>query len=154
MSSADTLPVVVFRIGDLTCAAPAARVREVLPRLPATRIPGVPGAVEGLVNLRGGLLTVIDGHLLLGRAAGPGAEGGILVLDLEGRRFGLTVSEVLDFAELPAASVAPREELPGVDPTLVRAVANHADRHFVLLDLDTLLAPVTGGNPEPFGGAS
>ena len=58
MSSADTLPVVVFRIGDLTCAAPAARVREVLPRLPATRIPGVDGAVEGLVNLRGGLLTV------------------------------------------------------------------------------------------------
>jgi hypothetical protein len=36
----------------------------------------------------------------------------------------------------------------------VRAVAHHADRHFVLLDLDTLLAPVTGGNPEPFGGAS
>jgi purine-binding chemotaxis protein CheW len=154
MSSADTLPVVVFRIGDLTCAAPAARVREVLPRLPATRIPGVPDAVEGLVNLRGGLLTVIDGHLLLGRAAAPGTEGGILVLDLESRRFGLAVSEVLDFAELPAASVAAREELPGVDPTLVRAVARHADRHFVLLDLDTLLAPVTGGNPEPFGGAS
>jgi purine-binding chemotaxis protein CheW len=154
MSSADTLPVVVFRIGDLTCAAPAARVREVLPRLPATRIPGVPGAVEGLVNLRGGLLTVIDGHLLLGRAAAPGTEGGILVLDLESRRFGLAVSEVLDFAELPVASVAAREELPGVDPTLVRAVAHHADRHFILLDLDTLLAPVTGGNPEPFGGAS
>ena len=152
--SSDILPVVVFRIGDLTCAAPAARVREVLPRLAATRIPGVASAVEGLVNLRGGLLTVIDGHLLLGRTAGPGAEGGILVLDLEGRRFGLTVSEVLDFAELPAASVAAREELPGVDPTLVRAVANHLDRHFVLLDLDTLLAPVTGGNPEPFGGAS
>ena len=74
MSSADTLPVVVFRIGDLTCAAPAARVREVLPRLPATRIPGVAGAVEGLVNLRGGLLTVIDGHLLLGRPAGPAAD--------------------------------------------------------------------------------
>ena len=154
MSSANTLPVVVFRIGDLTCAAPAARVREVLPRLPATRIPGVPGAVQGLVSLRAGRPTVIDAPLLLGRPAGPGAEGGILVLDLEGRRFGLTVSEVLDFAELPAASVAAREELPGVDPTLVRAVANHADRHFVLLDLDTLLAPVTGGNPEPFGGAS
>jgi chemotaxis signal transduction protein len=154
MSSADMLPVVVFRIGDLTCAAPAARVREVLPRLPATRIPGVAGAVEGLVNLRGGLLTVIDGHLLLGRAARPGVEGGILVIDLDGRRFGLAVSEVLDFAELPAAAVAAREELPGVDPTLVRAVATHADQHFVLLDLDTLLAPLTGGNPEPFGGAS
>ncbi len=58
MSEADALPAVVFRIGDLICAAPAARVREVLERLPATRIPGVPFAVEGLVNVRGGLLTV------------------------------------------------------------------------------------------------
>jgi chemotaxis signal transduction protein len=154
MSSADTLPVVVFRIGDLTCAAPAARVREVLPRLPATRIPGVDGAVQGLVNLRGGLLTVIDGHLLLGRPAAAGDEGGILVLDVAGRRFGLGVSQVLDFLELPPAAIAAREVLPGVDPALVRAVASHADRHFVLLDLDTLLAPITGGNPEPFGGAS
>jgi len=154
MSSADTLPVVVFRIGDLACAAPAARVREVLPRLPATRIPGVDGAVEGLVNLRGGLLTLIDGHLLLGRPAAPDDEGGILVLDVGGRRFGLGVSQVLDFVELPPGAVAPREELPGVDPALVHAVATYADRHFVLLDLDTLLAPVTGGNPEPFGGAS
>jgi chemotaxis signal transduction protein len=154
MSSADTLPVVVFRIGDLTCAAPAARVREVLPRLPATRIPGVDGAVEGLVNLRGGLLTVIDAHLLLGRAAAADDEGGILVLDVASRRFGLAVSQVLDFVELPPGAVAGREELPGVDPALVHAVASHAGRHFVLLDLDTLLAPVTGGNPEPFGGAS
>jgi chemotaxis signal transduction protein len=154
MSSADTLPVVVFRIGDLPCAAPAARVREVLPKLPATRIPGVDGAVEGLVNLRGGLLTVIDGHLLLSRPAEPADEGGILVLDVGGRRFGLSVSQVLDFLELPPAAVAPREELPGVDPALVHAVASHGGRHFVLLDLDTLLAPVTGGNLEPFGGAS
>jgi purine-binding chemotaxis protein CheW len=154
MSSADTLPVVVFRIGDLTCAAPAARVREVLPRLPATRIPGVDGAVEGLVNLRGGLLTVVDGHLLLGRPAGADEEGGILVLDVRGRRFGLAVSQVLDFIELPPGAVSAREELPGVDPALVHAVASQADRHFVLLDLDTLLAPVTGGNPEQFGGAS
>jgi purine-binding chemotaxis protein CheW len=154
MTSADTLPVVVFRIGDLTCAAPAARVREVLPHLPATRIPGVAGAVEGLVNLRGGLLTVIDGHLLLNRPAGADAEGGILVLDMAGRRFGLGVSQVLDFAELPAGAVASRDELPGVDPALVDAVAGHADQHYVLLDLDTLLAPFTGGNPEPFGGAS
>ena len=154
MSSADTLPVVVFRIGDLTCAAPAARVREVLPRLPATRIPGVDGAVEGLVNLRGGLLTVVDGHILLGRPAAADDERGILVLDVGGRRFGLSVSQVLDFVELAPAAVAAREELPGVDPALVHAVASHAGRQFVLLDLDTLLAPVTGGNPEQFGGAS
>ena len=152
MSEADTLAAVVFRIGDLVCAAPAGRVREVLPRLPATRIPGVPFAVEGLVNVRGGLLTVTDGHVLLGRPMRPGDEGAILVLDLDERRFGLAVSQVLDFVELPPGAISPREELPGVDPALVRAVAASAAQYFILLDIDALLAPVAGGNPEPLGG--
>jgi chemotaxis signal transduction protein len=139
MSEADTLAAVVFRIGDLVCAAPAGRVREVLPRLPVTRIPGV-------------LHTVTDGHVLLGRPSRPGDEGAILVIDLGDRRFGLAVSQVLDFVEVPSSSVSPREELPGVDPALVRAVAAYDDRYFILLDIDALLASVAGGNPEPLGG--
>jgi chemotaxis signal transduction protein len=112
----------------------------------------VPFAVEGLVNVRGGLLTVTDGHALLGRVARPGDEGAILVLDIAGRRFGLAVGQVLAFVELAPGSIASREELPGVDPALVRAVAAQDDRHFILLDIDALLASVAGGNPEPHGG--
>jgi chemotaxis signal transduction protein len=74
------------------------------------------------------------------------------VIDLGGRRFGLAVSQVLDFVELPSSSVSPREELPGVDPALVRAVAAYDDRYFILLDIDALLASIAGGNPEPLGG--
>jgi purine-binding chemotaxis protein CheW len=152
MSDADTLPVVVFRVGDLVCAAPAARVREVLPRLAATRIPGVPLAVEGLVNVRGGLLTVADGHALLGRPAPAADEGAILLVELCQRRFGLMVTQVLDFVELSLAAVARREELPGVDPALVHAVALHEGRSYVVVDLDTLLAPLAGSSSEPLGG--
>jgi chemotaxis signal transduction protein len=65
MANSPALHAVIFRIGEVVCAAPAGIVREILPRLPATRIPGVPDAVEGLVNVRGSLLTVLDGHLLL-----------------------------------------------------------------------------------------
>jgi purine-binding chemotaxis protein CheW len=152
MNDAETLPAVVFRVGDLLCAAPASRVREVLPRLPATRIPGVPAAVEGLVNVRGGLLTVLDGHVLLGRPPRPEDEGAILLVEVAERRFGLIVSQVLDFVELPPEAVAQREDLPGVDPALVRAVALHAGGSLVLLDLDSLLAPLIGSSPESFGG--
>jgi purine-binding chemotaxis protein CheW len=152
MNDAATLPAVVFRVGDLLCAAPASRIREVLPRLPATRIPGVPSAVEGLVNVRGGLLTVADAHALLGRPARPEDEGAILVVEVAERRFGLAVSQVLDFVELPPEAVVQREDLPGVDPALVRAVALHAGASCVLLDLDSLLAPLIGSSPELLGG--
>lgn len=141
MSESLTLRAVVFRVGDLVCAAPAASVREVLPILPATRIPRVPAAVEGLVNVRGMLLTVTDAHTLLDRPRDPGSEGAILLLDLGGRRLGLIVTEVLDFVALPQAELAAREDLPGLDPRLVRAVGQWEARPFVLLDLDLLVGP-------------
>jgi purine-binding chemotaxis protein CheW len=120
-------------------------VREILPRLPATRIPGVPQAIEGLVNVRGSLLTLLDGHVLLQQERREGDEGAIVVVEVAGRRYGLAVGQVLDFLEVPEQSVAARAELPGVDPRLVRAVGLRDGRHFIVLDIDALFAPLIGG---------
>jgi purine-binding chemotaxis protein CheW len=117
-------------------------VREVLPRLSATRIPGAPEAVEGLANVRGTLVTVLDGHVLLGQAPQPGDDGATLLLEVDARRCGLAVGQVLDFLELPHGAVAERAELPGVDPTLVSGVGVHRDQHFILLNVESLLAPL------------
>jgi purine-binding chemotaxis protein CheW len=145
MANPPALHAVVFRIGEVVCAAPAGIVREILPRLPATRIPGVADTVEGLVNVRGSLLTVLDGHLLLQQERRPSDEGAIVVLEVKGRIYGLGVGQVLDFLEVPAGSVVERRELPGVDPRLVKAVGLAADRHFILLDVEAVFAPIIGG---------
>jgi purine-binding chemotaxis protein CheW len=145
MADSQTLHAVIFRIGALICAAPAGIVREILPRLPATRIPGVAEAIEGLVNVRGTLLTVLDGHVLLRQERRAEDEGAIVVVDVAGRRYGLGVGQVLDFHEVPAQSVAERADLPGVDPRLVKAVGLRDDRPFILLDIDRLLETIVGG---------
>ena len=119
-------------------------MREILPRLPATRIPGVAEAIEGLVNVRGTLLTVLDGHVLLQQPRREGDEGAIVVVDVAGRRYGIGVGQVIDFLEVPAASVAAQADLPGIDPRLVKAVGVHDGRHFILLDIDALVAPIIG----------
>jgi purine-binding chemotaxis protein CheW len=145
MANSSALHAVIFRIGEVVCAAPAGIVREILPRLPATRIPGVPDTVEGLVNVRGSLLTVLDGHLLLQQDRRPSDEGAIVVLEVQGKGYGLGVGQVLDFLELPAGSVVERRDLPGVDPRLVKAVGLESDRHFILLDIEAVFAPIIGG---------
>ena len=145
MANSKTLHAVIFRIGALICAAPAGIVREILPRLPATRIPGVDQAIEGLVNVRGTLLTVLDGHVLLQQERRAEDEGAIVLLEVAGRRYGLGVGQVLDFLEVPEQSVSQRADLPGVDPRLVRAVGLRDDRHFILLDIDRLFEPIIGG---------
>jgi purine-binding chemotaxis protein CheW len=145
MANSKTLHAVIFRIGALICAAPAGIVLEILPRLPATRIPGVGEAIEGLVNVRGTLLTVLDGHVLLQQERRADDEGAIVVVDVAGRRYGLGVGQVLDFLEVPEQAVAERAELPGVDPRLVRAVGLRDGGPFVLLDIDRLLETIVGG---------
>ena len=144
MANSKTLHAVIFRIGALICAAPAGIVREILPRLPATRIPGVAQAIEGLVNVRGTLLTVLDGHVLLQQERRVEDEGAIVLVEVAGRRYGLGVSQVLDFLEVPEQSVAKRADLPGVDPRLVLAVGLRDDQHFILLDIDRLFEPLIG----------
>jgi purine-binding chemotaxis protein CheW len=145
MANSPALHAVIFRIGEVVCAAPAGIVREILPRLPATRIPGVSGTVEGLVNVRGSLLTVLDGHLLLQQDRRVSDEGAIVVLEVKGKNYGLGVGQVMDFLEVPAGSVVERRELPGVDPRLVKAVGLASNQHFILLDVDAVFAPIIGG---------
>src|SRR3989441_9746482 len=44
--------LLVFRVGTLACAAEVDQVREILPRLPTTRIPGAPPVVAGVLEVR------------------------------------------------------------------------------------------------------
>jgi purine-binding chemotaxis protein CheW len=134
--------LVLFRVGGLVCATQAAAVREILPRQRATRIPGSPAAVQGLINVRGELVTLIDGATLLGRDDDAG-RGGVVVLVRWGETpVAVTVDEVLDLVPVGAGAMAPREELAGIDPAIVRAVGRHGDRSFIVLDLDALFGPL------------
>src|SRR3989454_7775712 len=81
MSDAGVVRLLLFRVGRLTCAAEAETVREILPRLEPTRIPGAPPVVAGLVNVRGTLVTVVEGGRALGQPEPPqGSDRGTTVL--------------------------------------------------------------------------
>lgn len=136
------LKLVIFRLGTLICAAPATSVREVIATSAPTRIPGADAAVAGLMNVRGSLMTAVDGRILLGFPAG--VADAVLVLQQGERVVGLLVDEVLDLAEVSEASLSQGDALPGVDPELVQAVGRQGDRVFALLDPAALMAPVLG----------
>ena len=160
--------LLVFRVGTLACAAEVDQVREILPRLPTTRIPGAPPVVAGLVNVRGTLVTVVEGWRALGQvppspppapSAGsptPTPEapaGSTIILEVAqgdagngGKKLiGFTVDEVMDMLTTGGAgdtTLEDRKSLPGVDPTLVRAVGRRNGELFIVLDLPALLGPV------------
>jgi len=155
--------LLVFRVGTLACAADVDQVREILPRLPTTRIPGAPPVVAGLVNVRGTLVTVVEGWRALGLpplsptpSPEAGSTGSTLILELgkaedagnggrvgPGRKLiGLTVDEVMDMLAVGETTLEDRKGLPGVDPTLVRAVGRRNGELFIVLDVAALLGPI------------
>jgi chemotaxis signal transduction protein len=165
--------LLVFRVGGLACAAEVDQVREILPRLPTTRIPGAPPVVAGLVNVRGTLVTVVEGWRALGQdppaarspeaavgstiilelspraagelgggAGGAGGAGGGAENGRSRRLVGFTVDEVVDMLAPGDTTLEDRAGLPGVDPTLVRAVGRREGELFIVLNVAALLGPV------------
>lgn len=144
MGDSGAFRAVLFRLGSVLWATPATVVREVITAERPTRIPGSDRVVAGLINLRGTLLTVLDGRRAVGLSDGRAEGGSILVVERRGRAFGLSIDEVLDLIEVEPGDLTAGAALPGLDPRLVQAQGRHSGRAFAVLDMEVLFAPVMG----------
>src|SRR5207248_10700120 len=86
MSDAAVVRLLLFRVGALLCAAEAERVREILPWLAPTRIPGAPPVLAGLVYVRGVGVAAVEGLLALRLPDPPGDAAPGTTVVLEGGR--------------------------------------------------------------------
>jgi purine-binding chemotaxis protein CheW len=143
MGDSGGLRHVFFRLGDTLCAVPVSAVREVIPAGRITRIPGAGETVAGLVNVRGTLLTVVDGRTAIGVQGAEEPES-ILVLVHSERAFGVVIDQIIDLADLGPDDIRDGEPPRGFDPRYAGGVGTHRGRPFVVVNTDALLAPVVG----------
>ena len=87
------------RIGDEEYALPVRHVPEVAEIGDVTPVPGTPGQVLGIRNLRGEVLPVFDMAAALSAAGGSDPQR-IVLADVDGRRCALAVDAVVEVAEL------------------------------------------------------
>lgn len=112
-------------------------VREIVGMLPATRLPGAPPYVRGVVNLRGQLLTVIDlGHRLTGTPT-VATDGSTVVVQHADRSLGVLVDDVQD---VQAVEVVPaeRESLARSDG-LLTGLGRLGDEVVLVVDIPELV---------------
>lgn len=122
-------------------AVEAGAVREIIAAQDATRIPGAPAAVRGLVNVRGTLVPVVNTAVAVG-LPDAGSPASLVLIERHGRPVALAVDEVLDLVSVPQAALGDRAALPGVRPDVVRAVGTAAGQDFMQLATDALLEPL------------
>ena len=97
--------VLVFAIAGRTRCADIDEVREIVPIMPTTRLPGAPRYVRGLINLRGTLVTVMDASMCLYGVPAESPDASILLVERRGRLAGVIVDSVFDIQSLPLVEV-------------------------------------------------
>ena len=94
-------PVLVFELDSRVFACDVEYVREVIPYRPATRLPGAPSSVCGIINLRGTLVTVLDIGQSMGGLHCERPDGLIILVGSEGRVVGVSIDDVRDIEQIP-----------------------------------------------------
>jgi purine-binding chemotaxis protein CheW len=141
----DEEQIVSFKLGKETFGVRVGQVREIGKVQNITKIPKMPDYIEGVMNLRGQITTVID----LKKRFGIDGNGGglttasrIIVAEIGDTQIGIIVDEVEDVMRVPRQSISPppRTLMVGAQAGFLTGICKLPDRMVMLLDLDKVMA--------------
>lgn len=100
--------IVVFRVGQEEYAVSIAAVKEVGPWTQPTPVPDAPAVVEGVMNLRGEIIPVIDlGRLFRTTRLKAPADSKTLVMEVDGHQAGFVVDDVTEVQTVTPGDIKP-----------------------------------------------
>ena len=135
------LQVVGFRIGNETFGVLIASVREIVRVPEITAVPSAPETVEGVINLRGKIIPVMDLRKRFGHVdIQPDKKNRILVVELQGKLVGLIVNAASEVLKIPPSEIeAPGSVFAEGESSYVTGVGKLKGRLIILLDVSKLL---------------
>jgi purine-binding chemotaxis protein CheW len=136
------LQIVGLRVGRETYGVPISVVREIVRVPDITAVPNSQKHVEGVINLRGKIISVIDLRKRFGETEIEASKKNrIVVVELENRTIGLIVNAASEVLKIPPSDIEPPNSvfLNG-EVDYVTGVGKLKDRLVILLDLNKLLS--------------
>ncbi|MDR2123403.1 MAG: chemotaxis protein CheW [Desulfovibrio sp.] len=138
----ELLQLVTFSIGEEEFGVDILKVQEIIRTMEITKVPRAEAFVEGVINLRGKVIPIID----LRRRFGLDSKvhdkhTRIIVIEINNMIVGFVVDSVSEVLRIPAGTVEPPPPVvAGVDSEYISGVGKLQDRLLILLDLDKLLS--------------
>ena len=118
-------------------------VQEIIRGAPITAVPNTPAFVEGVTNLRGNIIPVIDlrRRLSLPTDQEKSGKNWVLILDIAGRVTGFVVDAVTEVLKIERDSIEPPPEIvvAGLESQYVQGVCDIGERLLILLDFNRIL---------------
>ncbi len=136
----ELLQLVSFEVGDEEFAVPILSVQEINRMMQITPVPQSPPFVEGVINLRGKIIPVIDLRKRFGMSELENSDDvRIIVVEVANRVLGFTVDRVNEVLRINSSIVEPPPSMVcGLDTDYVQGVGKLEDRLLILLHLEKL----------------
>jgi len=138
---AKDLQLVGFRIGKETFGVPIDLVHEIVRVPEITAMPDAPEYVEGVINLRGKIISILDLRKRFREPpVGPSRKNRILVAEIEKKMVGLIVDAASEVIRLPRSEIeAPPQLFEENEVQFVTGVGKLNGRLVILIDLTKIL---------------
>lgn len=137
----DLLQLVTFHIGDEEFAVDILNIQGINRMVEITKVPNSPDYVEGIINLRGKVLPIIN---LRKRLEMPDIEYDkntrFIVVEINGRVVGFIVDSVSEVLRISRTITEPPPEMAStVDSEFITAIGKLEDRLLILLNIEKIL---------------
>jgi purine-binding chemotaxis protein CheW len=152
----EEIQLVVFRLRDEEFGVEISQVREII-RIPEiTKVPEAPGFIEGVINLRGEVIGIIDlaRQFELPAEEQLGKTARIVVAEIEDKSFGMVVDEVPEVLKIPKEDIEATPDVvqSKIKKDFIKGVGKIGERLLILLDLTKILEPGEIKELEKVGG--
>ena len=141
----EVIQLVNFRLRDEEFGVDIGSVREITKIADIAHIPEAPSFIQGVTNLRGQIIAVIDLAKQFGLAPQEKLpeSARIVVSEINGQTVGMLVDEVPGVLKIPGEDIEPTPEViqTGVRKDYIKGVGKLENRLIILLDLEKVLAP-------------
>jgi len=137
----DGIQVVAFRLGKEEYAVDILHVQEIVRLLSITRVPRSAKHIEGVVNLRGNIVPIINLHQRFNiESAGEEEDKRIVVFQFDDFKAGIIVDEVSEVLALNSNDIEETDKVySSMSSDFIKGIARVDNRLFLLLDLQKII---------------
>ena len=137
----ELLQLVSFKIDNEEFGIDIFKVREINRMMQVTKVPNAPHYIEGVVNLRGNIIPVVDIRSRLNLTKKEHDKNTrIIVVELDKSTVGFVVDEVREVLRIPASITEPPPNfVGGINSDFIKSVGKLNDRILILLDLEKVI---------------
>lgn len=139
----DSAQFLIFRLKDSLFGVPVEQVLRIEYLAPATPVPNAPDFLEGVINVKGDIVPLLDlqKRLRIGRGVGNDPRARVIIVEAGDELVGMIVDTVIGIERLPLTSIEPPPPMVAdINGVFLTGVARTEEDVFILLNLSHILS--------------